>query len=313
MDSVNCPALLTTFDFTALQQYLPKPMAQRIPHLTQLQALFLCCQEDEDTAKTLLKLTTLTNLKHISIAIQFFTIDSIEELFARLSNLQSCKVYYADMPRHAMIFNSWTNLTSLTLADSTKYLEGLTALQNLEELIIERSLVKPSQFEYLNYLPKLTYLECYYNGRMLEPSFKFMSAMTSLKAFKMRENTDNWGAYYSTKAFEWLSNSMTNLTKLEWLWNFTGPFPDNFTNLQKLKVFEMPEWDMMNKDLDKLIRLTQLVQLSISTAKAKTADKLLVLTNLQNLALYGKANFTKEFVASALTKLTYLHFMASNS
>jgi Leucine-rich repeat (LRR) protein len=75
----------------------------------------------------------------------------------------------------------------------------------------------------------------------------------------------------------------------------------------------MPEWDMMNKDLDKLIRLTQLVQLSISTAKAKTADKLLVLTNLQNLALYGKANFTKEFVASALTKLTYLHFMASNS
>jgi hypothetical protein len=91
MDSVNCPALLTTFDFTALQQYLPKPMAQRLPHLTQLQTLCLCCQEDEDTTKTLLKLTTLKNLKHLSIAIQDFTIDSIEELFARLSNLQVVK------------------------------------------------------------------------------------------------------------------------------------------------------------------------------------------------------------------------------
>lgn len=111
MDSVNCPALLTTFDFMALQQYLPKPMAQRLPQLTQLRALYLCCQEEDDTTKTLLKLTTLTNLKHISIAIQCFTIDSIDKLFARLPNLQSCKVFYAEMPRQAMIFNSWTNLT----------------------------------------------------------------------------------------------------------------------------------------------------------------------------------------------------------
>jgi hypothetical protein len=32
MDSVNCPALLTTFDFTALQQYLPRGLS-RTNHL----------------------------------------------------------------------------------------------------------------------------------------------------------------------------------------------------------------------------------------------------------------------------------------
>lgn len=69
---------------------------------------------------------------------------------------------------------------------------------------------------------------------------------------------------------------------------------------------------MNESDVDMLIRLTKLVWLNVSTA-ASAADKILILTNLQGLALYGKANYSEKIVTSALTKLTYLHFMASNN
>lgn len=313
MNDQNCLALLHDCSIVT-KVPLDLQRSQRLAQLTHLQSLKLHIPHgviEFEATDALKELTSLSRLQRLNLRVCGIEMDAepVEKLFAILSNITCLEIFSsAPIPRSCRIFHSPTNLQRLLLSyESIEHLEVLTSLRNLDHLTLELNMMKSKQFEYLNYLPKLTYLDCANNCRMLQDSFKYMSALTALQVFKMSQNDDTWGAEYGTKSYEYICNSMTNLTKLIWNWNFAGHLPDQFTILQQLRVFKQTEEFMNSSDMDKLLLLTNLTKLRIAVSR-DSAPKVLLMTNLRSLSLYGDADYNQKFLLSELPNLTYLDF-----
>lgn len=235
MRNKDCLTLLHNCSLMA-EKSLSTQVGQKLAKLTHLQSLMLDFPNGYNTTEALLQLTSLSNIHHLQLQVYGFEIDSVKELFRNLSNITHLELIYIDpIAKSCQIFYHLTNLQRLMLVDSVKHLEVLTTLHNLNQLLLRHNMMKSQQFEYLNYLPKLTYLECSNNARMLESSFRYMSMMTALQVFKMNQDTDVWGAYYTSDSLEYICNSMTNLTKLVWNWNLNGHFQKTLLACKNLK------------------------------------------------------------------------------
>lgn len=216
---------------------------QKLALFNRLQTLVLHLQSenDEDIHEGLKHLTTLTQLRNLTLRASVVSLDPAKIFFESLISLKTLdlQLYQKDKTTEANPLSNLTSLESLSItAVLLTSLQFLNPLQKLKHFLLVGQNVPSSQFTSILGLTELTNLALIVGFPPKRAFFQKISALTSLQMFVMESVN-----YPEEKYENQLTDICLSLPKLHTLvWNSSQPtteLPIIISKLENLRVLRL--------------------------------------------------------------------------